>query len=96
MPVEARVLVVASGGTSTATRTGMISRTEELKDRIKAKKSELESRYNELKADTRSEARVERDSVKSKLEELQEHLKDGWDKMTDTVSAKLNEWLDRK
>lgn len=74
----------------------MISRTEELKDRIKARKSELESRYNELKADTRSEARVERDSVKSKLEELQEHLRDGWDNMTDRVSAKLNEWLDRK
>lgn len=74
----------------------MISRNEELKDRIKARKSELESRYNELKADTRSEARVERDSVKAKLEELQEHLKDGWDRMTDNVSAKLNDWLDRK
>lgn len=96
MPTHSLGVAVPSGGTSTATRSPMISRTEELKDRIKAKKSELESRYNELKADTRSEARVERDSVKSKLEELQEHLKEGWDRMTDTVSAKLNDWLDRK
>ena len=96
MWVDTRGVAVTWAGTTTATWALMISRTEELKDRIKAKKSELESRYSELKADTRSEARVERDSVKSKLEELQEHLRDGWDKLTDTVSAKLNDWLDRK
>ncbi|HTE50522.1 MAG TPA: hypothetical protein VK698_06625 [Kofleriaceae bacterium] len=74
----------------------MLSNTEELKDRIKAKKSELEARYHELKADGRSEARTERDTVKSRLDELQEALKDGWDNLSDKVSAKLNDWLDRK
>lgn len=74
----------------------MISKQEELKDRIKAKQRELEARFSELKADSRAEARTERDSVKSRLDELQEAIKDGWDNMSDRVSAKLNEWLDRK
>jgi len=74
----------------------MISKQEELKDRIKAKQRELEARFNELKADSRSEARTEREKVKSRLDELQEAIKDGWDNMSDRVSAKLNEWLDRK
>ena len=74
----------------------MISRQEELKDRIKAKQRELEARFNELKADSRSEARDERDRVRSRLDELQEAIKDGWDNLSDRVTAKLNTWLDKK
>jgi hypothetical protein len=74
----------------------MISKQEELKDRIKAKQRELEARFNELKADGRSEARDERDRVRSRLDELQETIKDGWDNLSDRVTAKLNDWLDRK
>jgi hypothetical protein len=73
----------------------MLERKEELKDRIKAKQRELEARFQELKADTRAEARTERDKVKSKLDELQETVKDGWDNMTERVSAKLNDWLNK-
>ena len=74
----------------------MISEQEELKDRIKAKQRELEARFSELKADSRSEARDERDRVRSRLDELQETIKDGWDNLSDRVAAKLNDWLDRK
>lgn len=73
----------------------MLERYEELKDRVKAKQRELESRFHELKADGRAEAREERDTVKRKLDELQETVKDGWEKLSDKVSAKLNDWLDR-
>lgn len=47
----------------------------------------------ELEADARAAAREERSRVKNKLEELQRHLRSGWDKMTDKVEHKLNEWL---
>lgn len=73
----------------------MISRNEELKDRIKAKQHELQARFEELKADSRSEARDERDRVKTKLDELQEAIKDGWDNISDRVTAKLNDWLNK-
>ena len=72
-----------------------MGRTEELKDRIKARQRELEGRYHELKADSRAEARQERDKVKRKLDELQETVKDGWDNLSDKVSAKLNDWLNK-
>ena len=82
-----------TGITEKQNKYGFVVRPEANKIELK---KEIESRYNELKADTRSEARVERDSVKSKLEELQEHLKDGWDNVTDRGSAELNDWLDGK
>jgi hypothetical protein len=71
----------------------MIDNKDELKDRVKAKKAELESRYHELKADGRAEAREESGKLKRKLDELQETVRDGWDDLSDKVSAKLNEWL---
>lgn len=71
----------------------MLENKEELKDRVKAKQRELESRYHELKADTRAEARKESGVLKRKLDELQENVKDGWDDLSEKVSAKLNEWL---
>ena len=73
----------------------MLDRDKELKDRIIAKQKALESKYHELKAETRNEARTERDKIKERLDELQESVKDGWDKMTDKVKAKLNDWLSR-
>ena len=68
---------------------------EELKNRIKAKQHELEARFEELKADSRAEAREERDKLRTRLNELQEAIKGGWDNITDRVAAKLNDWLKR-
>jgi hypothetical protein len=82
-------------GTSTALSPIMLSRQEELKDRIQAKQRELEARFHELKADGRAETRDERDRLKSKLDELQETIKTGWDNMSERVSAKLNDWLNK-
>jgi len=72
----------------------MLSNTEQLKDRINAKKHELLAKIDELKADTRQDAASARDKVQAKLKDLEETLRDGWDNLTDAVSAKLNKWLD--
>lgn len=74
----------------------MSSKGDELKDRVKARKHELLSKYNELKADSRKEASSARDRVKARLDELEDTLKAGWDNLSDTATAKLNQWLDRK
>lgn len=76
-------------------RRTMLDKKDELKDRIEARKHELLSKYNELKADGRAEAAKNRDKIKAKLDELESDLKDGWDKLSDKARAKLNSWLDR-
>ena len=71
----------------------MLSRTDELKDRIDVRKHELLKKFSELKADTRHEAIEARAKVKEKLDELELHLKQGWDKVSDATASKLDEWL---
>ncbi len=70
-----------------------MTRMEELKDRIEAKKHELLAKLSALKADGRAEVKAQHDKLRTKLHELEQHLKGGWDKVTDDVAAKLNEWL---
>jgi uncharacterized coiled-coil DUF342 family protein len=71
----------------------MLTKTDELKDRIDVRKHELLKRFSELKADTRHEAIEARAKVKQKLDELEQHLKSGWDKVSETTQAKLDKWL---
>jgi len=70
----------------------MSMNSNELKDRIEAKKHELMSRLSELKADSRAEAREQSAKIKLHLDEVEDYIKEGWDKAT----VKLNEWLNRK
>lgn len=72
----------------------MNTKTDELKNRIEARKHELLARLETIKADTRHEAAAARDSIKVKLEELETHLKDGWEKLSDAVKTQLNKWLE--
>jgi len=44
---------------------------------------------------TRAAAAEELTRVKKRLGEIEEAVKDGWDKVTDQVKAKLNDWLDK-
>ena len=76
-------------------RSGMLSKSDELRDRIEARKHELLAKLSELKADSRRDAADARTRVKAKLDELELHLKSGWDKVSDDVRTKLNKWLDR-
>jgi predicted nucleotidyltransferase len=73
-----------------------MDKSDELRDRVEARKHELLAKYNELKADTRKEALEARTRLKASLDELEAHLKVGWAKVSDEVRTKLNQWLDRK
>jgi len=73
----------------------MISKTDELKDRIEARRHQLMAKLSELKADTRKDASEAADKIKQGLSDLEETLKDGWDNVSDAVRTKLNAWLDR-
>jgi hypothetical protein len=73
----------------------MLDKSDELRDRVEARKHDLLAKYNELKADGRREATEACNKVKAKLDELEVHLKSGWAKVNDDVRTKLNKWLDR-
>jgi len=73
----------------------MLDKGDELRDRVEARKHELLAKYNELKADTRRDAADARARLKSRLDELELHLKNGWAKVNGDVRTKLNKWLDR-
>jgi hypothetical protein len=73
----------------------MSLRTDELKNRIEARKHELLAKLSELKADARAEAAERRDALKHRLDEVEAYLKDGWDNVSSSVEQKLNSWLDR-
>jgi hypothetical protein len=73
----------------------MLGKSDELRDRVEARKHELLARYNELKADTRHEAIEARTKLKSKLDDLEANLKSGWDNLDQAVRTKLNGWLER-
>jgi hypothetical protein len=74
----------------------MIDKSDELRDRVEARKHELLAKYNELKADSRHEAAEVRTRLKARIEEVDAHLKAGWAKVNADVRTKLNEWLERK
>jgi hypothetical protein len=73
----------------------MLDKSEELRDRVEARKHELLAKYNQLKADTRHEAAEARTRLKAHLDELELHLKSGWTKVNDDVRTRLNAWLER-
>lgn len=73
-----------------------MDKSDELRDRVEARKHELLAKYNELKADSRKEALEARTRLKAKLDELEAHLKLGWAKVNDEVRTKLSQWLERK
>lgn len=72
----------------------MLGKSDELRDRVEAKKHKLLSKYNELKADTRKEAGEARTKLKARLDEIEDTIKSGWNNMSDAAKAKLNKWLD--
>jgi len=50
------------------------------------------ARLHELKADNRAEAREQSSKIKLRLDQLEDYLKEGWDK----AKLKLDEWLNQK
>lgn len=70
-----------------------MSSTDELKDRIEAKKHELQKEIAELKADSSEKGRQRIGSLEAKIEELDGHLRSSWDNLSDAVVGKLNQLL---
>jgi ElaB/YqjD/DUF883 family membrane-anchored ribosome-binding protein len=73
---------------------------DELKTRIEAKRHELQARLNELKAnaqqlaaDAKADAQDELGHIETKLKDLGELLREGWDNLTDRISDQLRTWL---
>lgn len=66
---------------------------EELKHRIEAKKMELQSKLETMKADTHAEAVKHKSDIRTKLNELEMHVKNGWENLTESAATKLNDWL---
>ncbi len=75
---------------------GMTDKSDELRDRVEARKHALLAKYSELKADTRREAGEARARLKARLDEVELHLKSGWDKISADVRTKLSHWLEHK
>ncbi len=73
----------------------MLDKSDELRDRIEARKHALLAKLSELKADTRHEASELRTRVEHRLEELELHLKAGWAQVTAEARTRLNHWLER-
>jgi len=73
----------------------MLTKIDELKDRIEARKLLINAKLVELRADARHEAAGIRDKLSASLSELETTLHDGWDNVNDSVRAKLDAWLAR-
>jgi hypothetical protein len=61
----------------------------QLKDRIEARRHELQSRLHDLRADGRADLDEERTALERKLDDLKETLREGWE----SASDKLERWL---
>jgi hypothetical protein len=73
----------------------MLKKSDELEDRVEARRHELLAKMHELKADTRAGASDARDKMKAKLAEIEDDVRDGYENLSDAVRTKLNSWLDR-
>lgn len=73
--------------------TQMTRPTTELRSRIEAKKKELEARVLGLKADAQAKTRETEEHIRARLNDLQEILSDGWERMSEESAKRLNRWL---
>jgi hypothetical protein len=73
----------------------MLGKSDELRDRVEARKHALLAKLSELKADAREGASDARSKLEHRLEELELHLKAGWAKVNAEARTKLNHWLER-
>lgn len=73
----------------------MLKEKEILKDRVEAKRKELEARLSELKADTREGSSEKIKEVREALDDLGAAAKEGWDNLSELAAKRINEILGR-
>lgn len=66
---------------------------QELRHRVEARRKRLEARLENLKADATGARNDAVQSIRSRLNELDRHLENGWENLTSTTVARINEWL---
>lgn len=66
---------------------------KELKERLLAKKKELEARMHNLNAETSKEAAEKKMEIEHKLNTIQESVESGWEDLSDKAVEKLNKLL---
>lgn len=66
---------------------------QELKQRIASKRKQVEARIHELKADGTEESRQKAEALREKLNDVSNHVRDGYENLKEGTIAKLNEWL---
>ncbi|MBD3257419.1 hypothetical protein GF377_03220 [candidate division GN15 bacterium] len=71
----------------------MTDRKEELKHRVMARKHELQEKLELVKAEAHGTANDETERLKSKLQQLDDIVKNGWDNLSESAAEKLNAWL---
>jgi len=71
----------------------LTSHKEELKERVKAKKTKLQHRLEFIRAQAYDKKNEEAEKIEKSLNDLNENLKDGWDNLTEQAASKLNDWL---
>ena len=70
-----------------------MSETAELKNRVEAKRHEIEAEIARLKADAEQDHRERIERLESRIQRLGDSLEDGWKNLSDSVVNKLNDWL---
>lgn len=71
----------------------MNATTQQLKDRIEAKRKHIEARILELKADASEKSHAKAKELEHELRDLKRYLSDGYENLQDATVSKLNEWL---
>lgn len=69
---------------------------EELKNRVEAKKHEIEAEISRLKADAEAEHRDRIEKLESRIRRASDAVQDGWNDLSDSVVTQLNDWLKKE
>lgn len=70
-----------------------MSHVSELRDRVEARKKQLEAKLLEWKADTKGVFQKKIDEAEKDIADLKDLVKDGWEKVSEPVAKKINDWL---
>lgn len=71
----------------------MNTTTQQLKDRIEAKRKRTEARILELKAEASEKSHAKAKELERELRDVKQHISDGYENLKDTAVSKLNDWL---
>lgn len=69
---------------------------EELKNRVEARKHDIEAEIARLKADAGEKQRDRIEQLENRLQEASDVVKGGWQDLSDSVVTQLNDWLKKE